>query len=316
MPSRALSLLLTCTLVCTATFAQAGPIRDRIEAYRAEHQDSELEEGEAAGQAQLPAGARLLANIRYGDAAAQRMDVYLPAQAQGAPVIFMVHGGGWRHGDKAAASVVQNKMTRWIEHGFVFVSINYRLLPGTQVDEQAKDVVRALASAQSKAAEWGADGSRFILMGHSAGAHLIALLAARPALALDAGARPWLGTVALDSAAYDVEQIMQARHLRLYDTAFGEDAAYWRAMSPYHVLVPGGAPLLAACSSRRSDSCQQAERFAARAGQANMRVQVLPEDLSHREINVQLGLPGRYTEDVETFMASLDSGVEQLLAGR
>jgi arylformamidase len=118
----------------------------------------------------------------------------------------------------------------------------------------------------------------------------------------------WLGTVALDSAAFDVEQAMQGRHMRLYDDAFGKDPVFWRAASPYAQVGREGAPLLAVCSSRRSDACEQARRYTAKAGEFGMRVQVLPKDLSHREINETLGQPGPYTEEVDQFIRGLLNG--------
>jgi acetyl esterase/lipase len=267
-----------------------------------------------ATPATLPPGVRVLRNLAYGGDPAQRMDVYLPAQgARHAPVIFMVHGGGWSRGDKAMRRVVQNKVARWVPRGFVFVSTDYRMLPGTRPIEQARDVARALAAAQARAAGWGADRDRFVLMGHSAGAHLVGLIAAKPALAFDQGARPWLGTVALDSAAINVVAIMQGPHLPLYDAAFGGDPAYWRAASPLQQLRTRGAPFLAVCSTRRHESCVQARNFAAKARGLHTRAQVLAEDLSHRQINEQLGLPGGYTTQVEAFLATLDPAVARRL---
>ncbi|HLD67919.1 MAG TPA: alpha/beta hydrolase [Pseudomonas sp.] len=250
----------------------------------------------------------------YGSDERQRFDVHGAGRGQAAPVILLVHGGGWAHGDKAARALVRNKVARWLPQGLILVSINYRLLPDADPLEQAGDVALALSKAQALAESWGGDPARFILMGHSAGAHLVALLAASPDLALKQGARPWLGTVALDSAAFDVALIMRARHPRLYDRAFGRDPAYWRAASPLQVLTPGGAPLLAVCSSRRDDSCPQARIFAAQAARLDRSVQVLERDLSHRAINQELGLPGDYTERVEAFLRSLDPSLEVLLA--
>ena len=270
-----------------------------------------------ATPATLPAGVRVLRNVPYGGDPAQRMDVYLPAQGTArAPVIFMVHGGGWSRGDKAMRSVVQNKVARWVPRGFVLISTNYRMLPGTRPIEQARDVARALAVAQGRAAGWGADRDRFILMGHSAGAHLVGLLAAEPELAYDRGALPWLGTVSLDSAALNVVAIMQGPHLPLYDAAFGDDPAYWRAASPLQQLKTRGAPFLAVCSTRRRESCPQALNFADKAHGLHMRAQVLGEDLSHRQINEELGLPGDYTAQVEAFLATLDPMVARRLNRR
>jgi acetyl esterase/lipase len=277
--------------------AQAGPLRERLAERRAD--------GEAV---------RVLHDQRYGNAAVERLDVYLPARAQQAPVLLLVHGGGWRRGDKDNDRVVDNKVARWVPRGFVVVSVNYPMLPEADPLAQADAVARALAWVQRQAAGWGADPARVVLMGHSAGAHLVGLLAAEPARVRAAGAQPWLGTVALDSAAFDVPAVMGGQHLRLYDEAFGADPAFWRAASPLQQLDVAGAPLLAVCSSvRRDQPCAQAEAFAARARGLGMRVEVLPEPLSHGQINQQLGLDNDYTRAVERFLASLDGELARRL---
>lgn len=272
--------------------------------------------GNSSGHVSLPPGVQVVRDVPYGTDILQRMDVYLPKQAAGAPVILMVHGGAWRLGDKIARAVVENKVARWVPKGFIFISANYRMLPKTAPLEQAQDIATALAVAQGKALSWGGDPAKFILMGHSAGAHLVALLTANPDMALRQGAKRWLGTVVLDSAAYDIAQIMESRHARLYDRAFGTDPATWKAASPLHVLVPSAVPLLAVCSTRRNDSCPQATRFVDKATALKVRASVLERDLTHADINLQLGVAGGYTDAVESFMHTLDSNVMRALAHR
>jgi acetyl esterase/lipase len=302
-------------MVSLSPAALAGPLRDWFAHRHTEQQQADvLDEDDASGHVTIPAGVRVLRDIPYGPDALQRMDIYLPPKANGAPVLFMVHGGGWRRGDKGAKAVVENKMTRWVAKGFIFVSANYRLLPGTAPLEQAQDVASALATAQRKATGWGGDPSKFMLMGHSAGAHLVALLSASPTMAFDLGARAWLGTVALDSAAFDVVRIMDNRHLRLYDQAFDDDRTYWKKVSPLHVLTARATPLLAVCSTRRADSCQQAHGFATAATSLGVRVTVLEQDLSHRDINQRLGVEGGYSDAVELFLGTLDESVRRRLA--
>jgi len=297
------------TLILLNQSASAGPMRERIaEPVPTTPQVNDLEKDDdagASGKSFLPAGASVQRAIAYGADSAQRMDVYIPRNSRGASVVFMVHGGAWRIGDKASAGVVENKVARWSGKGMVFVSVNYRMLPEADPLTQADDVARALARAQTLAASWGADPSRFILMGRSAGAHLIALIASAPAIAKKQGVQPWLGTVLLDSAALDVTKIMASRHHRLYDRALGADASYWRAASPFHRLSDKTAPLLAVCSMQRSDSCPQARSFVTKASTIGIRSSVFAVDLSHKEINRDLGVPGSYTEGVELFMRSL-----------
>jgi acetyl esterase/lipase len=249
-------------------------------------------------------------NVRYGPDPAQRMDIYAPDAAQAAPIILMVHGGAWRFGDKNSRGVVHNKVERWVPRGFVFVSINYRMLPSADVLQQAADVSRALAYAQQHANGWGASANKVILIGHSAGAHLVSLLTANPDLARKEGAQPWLGTISLDSAAIDVSAIMKRRHVPLYDEAFGTDPDFWKATSPMHVLTREALPLLAVCSSVRLDQpCKQARAYVRLAAQKGVRAELLEEPLSHPEVNEKLGLDNEYTKSVENFMSSLDPTV-------
>lgn len=264
-------------------------------------------------QVTLPTGVRVQRDIAYGSDPRQHFDVYIPAQAHAAPVILMVHGGGWQRGDKTMNNVVQNKLARWVPRGFVLISVDYPMLPQADPVQQARSVAQALAYAQHHAAEWGGDPGRFILMGHSAGAHLVSLISAEPSLATSMGAQPWLGTVALDSAAFDVAQIMHGLHLPLYDRAFRADPAFWAAASPIVQLHSRIAPFLAVCSSRRHESCPQAQAFVDKARGYGTRARVLPEDLSHEEINETLGEPSGYTAQVEAFMASLDPAVATVL---
>lgn len=316
---------LTLTTLAALTLATAS-----VQAQTTAHNGGRLraliaQKQAAAAPAVLAAGVQRIADVPYGADPAQRMDVYVPtspttgtnslvASAVRAPVIFMVHGGGWRHGDKAMGRVVQEKVNRWVPKGFILISINYRMLPDAPVAVQERDVQAALMAAQQRAGTWGGDPSRFILMGHSAGAHLVALLNARAPQALREGAWPWLGTVSLDSAMMNVPARMRAPHLPLYDDAFGTDPAYWVAMSPFHQWTAGAPPMQMVCSTQRADDpCQQSDAMARHVRNQGGRAEVLPQDLDHGEINAQLGLESDYTRAVEAFMGSLDAEVARRL---
>jgi acetyl esterase/lipase len=248
--SRCLLVSLLALVVGFVFPVEAGTVRERIASRRPA---SDLDDGtDAVARVTLPAGVRVLRDISWGSSADQKFDVYLPEQRPvDAPVIFMVHGGGWYRGDKGMKSVVENKVARWVPRGFVFISSNYRMVPDADPVHQASDIARAIAYAQKKAASWGGSSSRFILMGHSAGAHLVALVSSSPAIRQKAGMAPWLGTIALDSGGYDVEEVMGRRHMKLYDQAFGTDPSLWRAASPTLVLASAIPPFLAVCSTQR-----------------------------------------------------------------
>jgi acetyl esterase/lipase len=266
-----------------------------------------LRERLAQRHAEAPgiAGARVLRDVAYGGDPRQRFDVYVPRVARDAPVIFLVHGGGWRNGDKAMDGVVENKVARWVPHGVTIVSTNYRMLPDADPLVQARDVAAALAAAQRKVATLGGNPDRFVLMGHSAGGHLVALLAAAPEMAREAGARPWLGTVLLDAGTVDVVAKMQQRHFPLFDQAFGNDARFWTSVSPMQQLHARPAPILAVCSSQRTDSCPPNRRFVDKVRGLGGRAELLPQALSHRDINVRLGEENNYTLAIEHFLRSL-----------
>lgn len=248
---------------------------------------------------------RKLSDVAYGSHEQQRMDVYLPATVRNAPVILMVHGGGWRRGDKKMRTGRSAKLEHYVtDKGYIFISTNYRLAPEVTLLDEADDVAAALAYVQRMAPQWGADADRIMLMGHSAGAHLVALLAVDPDRAYRSGARRWAGSIAIDSGAMDVPAIMNRRHPSLYDKAFGEDPALWEAASPRHQVRRGGLPVLAVCSSTRADDpCAQAQALADTARQHGVSVKVLPQPLNHGAINSELGKPSAYTAAVDAFIA-------------
>lgn len=252
-----------------------------------------------------PPGVRELANVAYGPDARQTMDVYVPPEARAAPILFMVHGGGWRRADKSAYAVVQNKLDYFAPRGFILVSADYRRVPAAGVMAEAGDVATALSYVQTHATSWGGDGTKVVVMGHSAGAHLVMLLASSPALRTAASVAPWSATVALDSAGYDITRIMSGPHPRLYDPVFGADPRLWRQASPTLRLASAPpVPALLVCSTLRATSCGQARAYADRARGLGGHVDVMAVDLRHGQIDREVGLPSRLTRAIARFIAS------------
>lgn len=91
-----------------------------------------------------------LKDLAYGPQARQKLDVYRPepvGDKGNAPIILMVHGGGWCVGDKVGAKVVANNVGRWVPKGFIVVSVNYPVVgDGSDALEQAQHI--AIASAR------------------------------------------------------------------------------------------------------------------------------------------------------------------------
>jgi len=300
---RLLLVLSIILLSITSVSAQFG-LRDALKGGGLRGDD--LDEGGAPDNfLPMPKDMKVERDVAYGKDPLQKIDIYLPAECKNAPIIMMVHGGGWRRGDKSGSRVVNNKVAHWLPKGVIFISVNNRMVPTAYPVEQAADVASALGYVQSNASSWGGDPNRIVLMGHSAGAHLVALLASDKELVAKEHAKPWLGTVVLDSAAMDVVQRMKGPHFGLYDQAFLKDPNYWSQASPVDRLTSAPKPILLVCSSQRKDSPAQVQIYANKATKLGGRAIVLPEDLNHGGINSNLGLPGAYTDAVDSFLHSV-----------
>jgi len=111
------------------------------------------------------------------DAQRHLLDLYLPEGKKGFPLILFIHGGAWRSGSKELyGPLAQN----FVRRGIGVAVANYRLSPVVQHPEHERDVARAFAWLVKHAKEYDADPARLYVMGHSAGAHLVALLALDP----------------------------------------------------------------------------------------------------------------------------------------
>lgn len=295
-----LTASLAAALVASAADAQIGLRGKMRERMMQRLQEKKAEEERPIDlQAILPGARKLTA--AYGADPAQAVDVYVPPGAlRDAPVIVMVHGGAWKIGDKGNTGSVENKLRHWLPRGYVFVSVNYRMLPQAMAYAQAQDVAQALRWTQTHAADWGASDRKIILMGHSAGAHLVSLVSSKP----DMVGKPWAGTVVLDSAAMKISTTMAGRHPKFYDEAFGSDPAGWAQASPMDQWTPSAVPMFLVCSTKRPDKpCDDARAFQALAKRSGVPMPVLSRDLTHAEVNRALGLPGGYTDAVDGFIA-------------
>ncbi|HET6883644.1 MAG TPA: alpha/beta hydrolase, partial [Pirellulales bacterium] len=114
-------------------------------------------------------------DVPYTEPAAelQKLDVYAPKGAKDLPVVFWIHGGGWQTGDKGS---VKTKPQAFADKGFVFVSTNYRLLPNVDMETIVRDVAKSVRWVHEHISKYGGDPNRLLVMGHSAGAQLAALI--------------------------------------------------------------------------------------------------------------------------------------------
>lgn len=136
--------------------------------------------------ASLPALAAEPTTIDYGKDSLQQLDYFrLDGPTTAAPLVVFVHGGSWQRGDKSATA--RRKAAWSARQGYAFATINYRLVPQVDVASQTQDVADALAALRDRAGKLGFDPDRIVLMGHSAGAQLAALVATDERYAGQAG---------------------------------------------------------------------------------------------------------------------------------
>ena len=125
--------------------------------------------------------------LAYGEGPRQKLDVYKPRHAAKAPVVVFFYGGSWQGGSRGLYPFVGASLAA---QGVVTVVPDYSTFPPARFPTFVEDAARAVRFARKSAAQWGGDPSRLVLMGHSAGAYIAAMLSFDP---------QWLEQVGLNS---------------------------------------------------------------------------------------------------------------------
>lgn len=125
------------------------------------------------------AAARLLVRDQpYGHGPRQSLDIWGPEGDQrDLPIVIFFYGGGWENGDRGDYAFVARALA---SAGFITVIPDYRLAPKAHFPDFVEDAALAVAWIQQHAAAYGGHPRRIALMGHSAGAHIAAMLALDP----------------------------------------------------------------------------------------------------------------------------------------
>ncbi|HEV3440531.1 MAG TPA: alpha/beta hydrolase [Gemmata sp.] len=236
-------------------------------------------------------------NIPYADTKneKQTLDVYAPAEGKDHPVIFWIHGGGWQGGDKTE---VHKKPQAFVDKGYVFISINYRLLPTATIKEMGGDVGKAIRWTHDHAKDYGGDPNTIFVTGHSAGAQLAALVctderylkAEKLSLSLIKGCIP------VDGDTYDVPlqiQTVEQKRGDRYMQKFG-NAESQKDLSPVtHVAKDKNIPpFIILHVADHPETKLQSQRLAKALKEAGVSAQAYPaEGKTHDTINSELGLP-------------------------
>lgn len=233
----------------------------------------------------------------------QVLDVYAPAGAKGLPVVFWIHGGGWQAGNKSMVGVKPKAFT---EAGFVFVSINYRLLPTVDMAALTGDVATALGWVHMNIAKYGGDPARLLVMGHSAGGQLAALMCTDEKYVKASGfsLTAIKGCMPVDADTFDIPAIIEVAETRArvhhlpvptngHRQKFGNDPAKHLDFSAVtHVAANKGIPpFLILHIAGNPDTSAQARRLAAVLQTAAVSVKVIGRDATHEGLNDAIGVP-------------------------
>ena len=131
---------------------------------------------------QLPADSLKILDAPYAEgawagsnpASVQTLDLFVPAGAGPFPLIVWIHGGGWHGGDKDGGASLA---LQFLPHGFALASLNYRYTYDAPFPAQIEDCNAMLVWLRTHAKQYHLDPDRVGVIGHSAGAHLAALMA-------------------------------------------------------------------------------------------------------------------------------------------
>lgn len=205
-------------------------------------------------------------DLRYASGPDETLDVFVP-RIEKAPVLVFIHGGYWRSLDKRDVSFVAPS---FVQNGAMVVVPNYALCPGVTIDEMTLQLVRALVWVYRNAASYGADPARIVVVGHSAGGHLAAMLLSCqwPKVAQDLPADLVKSAMSI-SGMFDLEPIRHTPFL-MSDLRLTAESAL--RLSPAYFPPPGGVLHATVGAQESAEFLRQADLIRSRWGEASVPV--------------------------------------------
>ena len=253
----------------------------------------------AAKSGTTAADCRQFLDLAYGPAPLQKLDVFSPKSGTNLPVVFFVHGGGWKRGDK---KMHQSKAFSYVARDMVFISTNYRMAPKVKHPVIIEDVAEAFAWTRQHIAEYGGNPDCIYIMGHSAGAHLVDLLATNDRFLKQKGLTlaNIKGVISLDTASLNLLEMKKADTFEgqfvgdLIENAFGSDPKVLTDGSPTLNLQKGKnyPPFLIYCGEKRKSGVSEQKSFVKALEEAGGKADLKIVPLNHAEINLQASVPG------------------------
>ena len=228
---------------------------------------------------------RVATGISYGEDPRQSLDLYAPRKPGPHPVIVFFYGGAWDSGHRQGYAFAARALAA---KGFVVAVPDYRLVPQVRYPDFVRDGAAAVRWMRVHAGDYGGDGERILLAGHSAGAYIAAMLALDPEWLGDAH-RLVRGLVGL-AGPYDFLPLDDVASIAAFgewpDLEATQPVAYARADSPPALLLHGEP------DTRVKPRHSRALAKALTAAGADVRLNLYPT-LNHTMIVTALAMPLR-----------------------
>jgi arylformamidase len=191
---------------------------------------------------------RVLPDLPYGADPEERLALVLPAKPKAAPVVLFIHGGQWQYLTKDDSLF---PAPIFVEHGAILASTSFGSVADAPLETLVDRNRRSLAWLIDNIARYGGDSRRIVVIGHSSGAHLAAMVAVLEA--------PRIKGVAVVSGLYDLEPVRLSYRNELLKL----NTARVARLSPIRNLPSGGCPAVVATSERDStEFIRQGAEFA------------------------------------------------------
>ncbi len=229
------------------------------------------------------------------------------------PIVIYVHGGAWAIGDKANS--ITNKTNLFSSLSYLFVSVNYRLSPSTVSTDPNRimfpihndDVADAVKWIFDNISTYGGNKNKMVLLGHSAGAHLVSLTGTSNQFlpARGVGLNTIKGIASIDTEGYNVVDQGNSGN-DTYLNAFGNSSTNWSKASPIDQLFSGTSyPKFFIAKRGTATRIGLSDDFITKLLSVGVTVsQVTGSQYDHEGINDAIGAPNEtaITEPLKTFL--------------
>lgn len=238
-----------------------------------------------------------LFDLAYGESEGERLD-FFPTNRSDAPLVVFIHGGWWRSLDKSDFSFIAPAFTR---AGINVAITNYTLAPAAPIEEIALQQVRALAWLYRHAEQYDFDHNRIIVGGHSAGAHLGAMLmtAIWPMIGSDLPLDLIKGGYLL-SGLFDLEPVRLADFANV-DLKLTPERV--DMLSPARMPQSHPTPFISAVGGLESDEFKRQTALIGSAWKNSFVTDVPVPDANHMTICDALATPGHALHDAVVKLA-------------